>query len=110
MADATQTRVPLALCYFTLALPEDAPAEIGLERLPSEIECDGFVIPSGLPDWWKCGAVRTRELRLLSKLLHHAAELGFESSLAFGGMALDYRRVGGKVEVRQTWATVPATE
>ena len=102
--------LPFAVCYFSCALPDDGPVEIGVEQLPTEYDFDGDVLPTGLPNWWKCGAVRTRELRMLSKLLYHAAEIGFESSLAFGGMALDYRRVGGKVEVQQTWGTVPATD
>ena len=102
--------LPFALCYFTCALPDGDTAEIGVEQLPTVVECDEFVIPGGMLEWSKCGAVGTRDLWRLSKLLHHAAELGFESSLAFGGTALDYRRVGGRVEVRQTWDTVPATD
>ncbi|QEL17864.1 hypothetical protein [Limnoglobus roseus] len=108
--DTGPTRIPSAVCYFTCALPDDGPAEIGVERLPTEVECDEFVIQGGMLEWWKCGAVRTRELRRLSKLLYFAAELGFESSLTFAGLTLDYRRVAGKVEVQQTWDTVAVAD
>lgn len=101
---------PLAVCYFLCTLPDGDFAEIGVERQPTEIEFDGFVIPSGMYEWSKWGTASTSELSLLSKLLHHAAELGFDSSLSFAGMTLDYWRVGGKVQVQQTWGTVPATD
>jgi hypothetical protein len=102
--------LPFAVFFFTCSLPDGDTAEIGVEQLPIVVECDEFVIPGGMLEWSKCGAVGTRDLWRLSKLLHFAAGHGFEASLAFGGTALDYRRVGGRVEVRQTWDTVPVTD
>ena len=102
---------PLAVCYFTCTLPDGDFTEIGLERQPTEIEFDGFIVPGGMPEWSKWGTVSTSKLSLLSRLLHHAAELGFGSSLSFAGITLDYWRVGGgMVQVQQTWDTVPATD
>ena len=101
---------PLAVCYFLLTPPDGDFAEIGVERQPTEIEFDGFVLPGGMYEWSKWGTVSTSELSLLSKLLHHAAELGFDSSLRFAGITLDYWRVGGKVQVQQTWDAVSVTD
>lgn len=100
--------IPMAVCYFTAALADSDPAEIGLGRFPTEIEFDGLVIPSGVPEWSWRGGIETRDLRKLSMLLRYAAEIGFGSYMTFAGIELAWvMGHAGKVLVEQGWDVLP---
>ena len=76
---------PEAVVYFSAALFDSEPAEIGLCKLPVEIEVGGATIPYGVADWTWNAVVRTRDLRTLSDLFSCAAENGLWTSMTFGG-------------------------
>lgn len=105
----TFRRLPMAVVYFTLALAEGDTAEIGLERSATEMVIDEMVIPSGVPEWFWSGSIKTRGLKAVSKLLHHAADLGIESYFLVAGMDVSFHRDGeGKVRADVGW--VPFAE
>ncbi len=97
--------IPTAACYFLGSLPDSDPLEVGLAYYPCAVEIEGQPVPFGRPTWLWTGATRTLELKTLSKLLYHAAEIGIESFMAFAAMSLIYSPAGssGKVTVQQEW-------
>lgn len=80
--------LPRAVIYFTGALFDSQPAEIGLRSLPLQIEVGGVSIPYGVPDWTWGATVRTRDLKTLSQLFSFAAELGIWTSMSFAGTTI----------------------
>lgn len=102
------TPLPMAVCYFTAALADCDSAEIVLGRSSTEIEFDGIVIPSGVPEWSWRGGIETRDLRKLSMLLRYAAEIGFDSFMTFAGIELAWvMGDAGIVLVEQGWDVLP---
>jgi hypothetical protein len=74
--------LPLAVCYFTTALPDCDGIEIGLAAYPSE--------GSTQPVWRWSGIIRIANIRLFTTLLHYAAEIGVQVSFAYAGLAVTY--------------------
>ena len=101
---------PEAVVYFSGALFDSEPAEIGLCKLPVEIEVGGAKIPYGVADWTWNAVVRTRDLRTLSDLFSFAAENGLWTSMTFGGTTfLCYREASGAVKHEQEWVRATPT-
>ena len=99
---------PEAVVYFSGALFDSEPAEIGLCKLPVEIEVGGATIPYGVADWTWHAIVRTRDLRTLSDLFSCAADNGVWTSMTFGGMTVScFRGANGAVEYEQEWLQTP---
>ena len=100
--------LPEAVIYFTGALFDSEPAEIGLRTMPVEIEVGGVAIPYGVADWTWSGTVRTRDLRTLGELFDFAAENGLWASMSFAGTTIScYRDAGGAVKHEQEWVEIP---
>jgi len=99
---------PEAVIYFSGALFDSEPAEIGLCKLPVQVEVGGAKIPYGVADWTWNALVRTRDLRTLSELFSCAAENGLWTSMTFGGTTfLCYRDASGAVKHEQEWIELP---
>ena len=99
---------PEAVVYFSGALFDSESAEIGLCKMPVEIEVGGAKIPYGVADWTWNAVVRTRDLRTLSDLFSFAAENGLWTSMTFGGTTfLCYRDASGAVKHEQEWVELP---
>ena len=102
--------IPTNVCYFEGWLfDSEFPVEIGLCRFPLQIEVDGVVIPFGVPDWMWTAATRISDLKSLSLLLHHAAEIGIWAAVSFAsGRTMVYSRdEAGVVKVETEQDDVP---
>jgi hypothetical protein len=108
-ADLERSVLPTAVIYFTAALFDSETAEIGLRSLPVEIEVGDVAIPYGVEDWTWSGTVRTRDLKSLGELLNYAAEIGFWTSRAFGGMTITCCRDADGT-VKHEWECVEIPE
>jgi len=91
-ADRERPFLPIAVIYFTGALFDSAPAEIGLCSFPLQIEVGGVSIPYGVEDWTWSAAVRTRDLKTRSLLFSFAAENGLWTSMSFAGTTIEDAR------------------
>jgi hypothetical protein len=106
--DLERPVLPEAVIYFTGALFDSEPAEIGLRTLPVEIEVGGVAIPYGVADWTWSGTVRSRDLKTFSELLDFAAELGCWASMSFAGTTISCcRDASGAVKYEQEWVEAP---
>ena len=102
--------VPRSVCYFVASLTDSDPLELGLAFYPCEVQIDGQAVPFGLPYWMWTGAVRTRDLKTFSKLMHFAAEIGVEAAMSFARMTLIYSRDdAGRVKSLRSGTTSPTT-
>lgn len=100
--------VPTAACYFTAALADTDLIEIGLAHYSCAVEVEGQPVPFGCPTWLWTGLTRTRDLKTITNLLHHAADIGIEAFVSFAGMSLIYSpgSAAEKVKVQQEWDVI----
>src|SRR5258708_6651900 len=79
---------PEAVISFSGSLFDSQPAEIGLCKLPDQIEVGGEAVPYGVQDWTWDAVVRTRDVRTISELITFAAENGLWTSMSFAGTTI----------------------
>lgn len=104
----TVPTIPTAVCYFKGSLSDCKPMEVGLAYHSCAVVIYGHVVPYGPPTWMWTEKTKTRNLKTLSKLLYHAAEIGVMSFTSFAGMSMVYSPGNsGRVLVEQEWDEFP---